>query len=370
MNAISLLKLLKQQSVLREAKLASMKVQRVFAECFQSEDEDVLIITDSGSPGRMLSPLLAAGYFFAAKSAGHHPTLFFQGQKSKGESAESHIEEALDDSGYENIVIVIANSLGSLSHGRSGLRKFAASRRHKFISCTGLSSLTTGKLLPVLQTIDTDYEMMRKRGYFLKDTLDKGKQMHITTPAGTDLWIEMSRRGTIANDGYFGFFGKGGNIPAGEVYGAPQERGVEGKMVIDGSSRNMKGTVLIREPITLTIEDGEVMNIEGGVEAKMLEKSLEWASEKNRDAEVRMIAEFGIGINPHAKMIGAMIVDEKTQNTAHIAMGSNHWFGGGVESNIHLDQLIKNPSIWIDGELLDKKLYAASDRIRKQDFLF
>ena len=48
-----------------------------------------------------------------------------------------------------------------------------------------------------------------------------------------------------------------------------------------------------------------------------------------------------------------MVLDEKARNTAHIAIGSNYWFGGDIYTFLHLDQVMKNPKIYVDGVRLD-----------------
>ena len=63
-----------------------------------------------------------------------------------------------------------------------------------------------------------------------------------------------------------------------------------------------------------------------------------------------MIGELGIGFNPKINLMGAMVVDEKALGTAHIALGSNYWFGGDIYSISHLDQVFKNPLILFDGK--------------------
>ena len=123
--------------------------------------------------------------------------------------------------------------------------------------------------------------------------------------------------------------------------------------MIDGSSANRYGTQLIKDPITLTIEEGEIVKIEGGEEAKKLQETLDWAYKKAKHPwGVKRIAELGIGINPNAKIIGATIIDEKKLGTAHIGIGSNHWFGGTIYAILHLDQVFRNPKIYIDNKLL------------------
>jgi len=51
-------------------------------------------------------------------------------------------------------------------------------------------------------------------------------------------------------------------------------------------------------------------------------------------------------------LIGSTIMDEKVLGTAHIGIGSNHWFGGEIKTVYHGDQVFKNPKIYLDGKLL------------------
>src|SRR3972149_9847149 len=62
----------------------------------------------------------------------------------------------------------------------------------------------------------------------------------------------------------------------------------------------------------------------------------------------RNIAELGIGINKKAKLIGKILQDEKVLGTAHIAFGNNKSYGGKIYSEVHLDCIIKKPTIIAD----------------------
>jgi len=143
-------------------------------------------------------------------------------------------------------------------------------------------------------------------------------------------------------------------LPAGEVYAPPNGKRIDGKIVIDGSSRVRNGTLLIKEPIKLTVKDGNITEITGGNEAKELENTLNWvASVSKHPGSIRRICELGIGLNPKAKIIGATIVDDKVLGTAHVGIGSNYWFGGNIYAIIHLDQVFKNPKIYFDNKLME-----------------
>jgi len=85
----------------------------------------------------------------------------------------------------------------------------------------------------------------------------------------------------------------------------------------------------------------------------LLERTLCRCEDRAKFPErVRMIGEFGIGINPGAVLVGSSILDEKVLGTAHIAIGSNYWFGGDIRTILHLDQVFMNPKIYLD----DKEL--------------
>jgi leucyl aminopeptidase (aminopeptidase T) len=77
--------------------------------------------------------------------------------------------------------------------------------------------------------------------------------------------------------------------------------------------------------------------------------------------EARNIAEFGIGTNDSAKLSGVLLEDEKVMGTIHIALGNNVSMGGNVNIPIHLDGVVKKPTVWMDDKLLmkDGKLLVA-----------
>jgi leucyl aminopeptidase (aminopeptidase T) len=66
----------------------------------------------------------------------------------------------------------------------------------------------------------------------------------------------------------------------------------------------------------------------------------------------RVIGEFGIGTNPKARLLGNIMTDEKVLGTVHIALGRNEMWGGNNAAPTHLDGVIRQPTVRIDGELL------------------
>ena len=61
------------------------------------------------------------------------------------------------------------------------------------------------------------------------------------------------------------------------------------------------------------------------------------------------IAEFGIGTNPKAKLTGVVLEDEKIRGTVHFAFGNDITYGGDNDVGIHIDGIITNPTVIVDG---------------------
>ena len=166
--------------------------------------------------------------------------------------------------------------------------------------------------------------------------------------------MNIKGKKAVASLGDFKEEGSGGNIPVGEVFTPPKWKHAEGTIVIDGSSAWREGTQLIKTPITLKVEKDEIVDIQGGDEAKKLEGSLIWAYRRAKHPwGIRRIGEFGIGLNPNASVVGATIIDEKALGTAHFGIGSNYWFGGTIYAIIHYDQIVMRPTIKIDDKPLN-----------------
>ena len=64
------------------------------------------------------------------------------------------------------------------------------------------------------------------------------------------------------------------------------------------------------------------------------------------------VAEFGIGTNDKATLIGVILEDEKVMGTIHIAFGDNKSMGGTVRVASHLDGLVTSPTVWFDDTLV------------------
>tara|TARA_Y100000310_G_C20675097_1_gene812574 strand:+ start:693 stop:1745 length:1053 start_codon:yes stop_codon:yes gene_type:complete len=334
----------------------SSQFQKVFKECLKVKTEEILIISDYGVKDYNLASMMGYGFYQAAKSKGYNVNMIFQDVKKSFMHVDDHVKKALELLPEKNAVIVacLSNKLGKFGVQGSSFRRFCKEKGYRFISSTGLGAVSSANFPVFMESISINYKRLQKKGLKIKDKLDKGNVVRVKTKAGTDVTLSIKGSDAIANVGNYKECGAGGNIPTGEVYIAPEGfTNVNGTLVIDGSLRHSEGTELLRSPVVVDIKDGRVVGIHGE-KAHLLEKSLQIHEDRAKYPErVRLIGEFGIGINPGAVLIGSTILDEKVLGTAHIAIGSNYWFGGPIRTIFHADQVFKDPVVFIDGKKLE-----------------
>ena len=186
--------------------------------------------------------------------------------------------------------------------------------------------------------MDVDYDLMVDRAEGLIAALAGAVSVRITTPAGSDITLEIEDR-RFVTDVKLTETEKGCNLPCGEVYCAPVETGADGVLVVDGP---IGGEGPPPSPVTLEVASGRVTAV-GCADLTWQERITELL---DTDEGARTIAELGIGLNPKARLVGIMLEDEKAYRTAHVAFGDNIGMPGGVSrSATHIDYLVHRPTV-------------------------
>lgn len=226
---------------------------------------------------------------------------------------------------------------------------FAAGRRQVLINNAPLEDFVRGAAL-------ADPEDLLARTRRLAGAVSAAQTVRVRSPNGTDLTVRVCRpclplTGFAEEDTGFGSF------PSGEAMLSPEEGSAEGVFVADafGQVVYLAGAGpqlgLLEDPVRLEFAAGRLVGLSGGAAGRRLEAVLDAA-----DGNVRLLAELGLGTNPHARPVGH--VENKFRlGTAHIALGDNHligWraariYGGAIKSNRHIDLVSDNVGIEIDG---------------------
>jgi leucyl aminopeptidase (aminopeptidase T) len=192
-----------------------------------------------------------------------------------------------------------------------------------------------------------DFKAMKAKAEALNKKFEGVKSVRLTTKAGTDISFSIEGR-DFANDITI-MPGHMGNLPAGEMWCAPVEHSMNGAIVVDGSIGDLGQ---VKEPLTITVSNGFIAGLES--KDKALVKRVKELISVDREAS--LAGEFGIGLNPKARLTGNLLEDEKVAGTLHIAFGANEDMPGGQNmSKTHRDFLFKSPSIITDtGKVLMK----------------
>ena len=326
----------------------------ILKKALKIKKEQVLIISDYGEGERVLAPMIGYVYYYAALQKKLNVGLLFQKPKKGFMFVDEHILRAMESLQKESVIVIaVSNKLGRFGEEKS-FRSFCRERGHRFISATGLGDLQKTHFDLFLQCMNVNYKVMKKKGMGIKKQWDKAKEIRVKTEEGTDVIFNVEGMEAVANIGEYQEQGEGGNMPAGEVYIPPAGvEGVEGRVVLNGSVKTEQGAFLLDEQLTLIIEKGKLVKMEGK-HAQLLEQTFEKFAERSAYPErIRFVSELGIGLNPAAILVGSTIIDEKVLGTAHIALGSNSWFGGPIKSIFHGDFVFKNPVFYVDGKKMD-----------------
>jgi len=187
--------------------------------------------------------------------------------------------------------------------------------------------------------MNIDYPQMMHTVQKMLQTLEGARTAHITSPGGTDLHLNIEGRAFqtdvhITTEHF-------GNLPAGEIWCAPVEDAANGVLVCDGSIGDLG---MVTKPVRIVIRNGQIESI--ACEDPDLLKKLNEVLYV--DDEAHVIGEFGIGLNPGARITGNLLEDEKAFRTIHIAFGNNEEMPGGKNrSQTHRDFLVKDPTVTV-----------------------
>jgi leucyl aminopeptidase (aminopeptidase T) len=231
--------------------------------------------------------------------------------------------------------VVLAATIQSLSHTEA--RKAASDAGVRVGSLPGV----TEEMLTRLMT--GDLEEIRRRGWAIVTALNRGSQARITCPHGSDLRIGLEGRLGTVDAGELGNKGAFGNLPCGEGFIAPLEGTTEGTLVVDGSIAEVG---LLETPVSLTVREGHLVAATGSDGARLMELLTAHGIDGTN------VAELGIGTNEEAILTGNILEDEKILGTCHVAFGASAAIGGTVQVPVHLDCIVLEPTIEVDGETI------------------
>lgn len=190
-----------------------------------------------------------------------------------------------------------------------------------------------------------DYQSARGSVRLVSDYFSNGVSASLTTIAGTHVEFDLTGRTGNFCPAYIETGVSIASPPDVEANISPVETATHGLAVVDASiTHPVIGK--LREPVLMKIENGSVTDFQSDDHVVLEELEKLFPPE---NPERRVVGELGIGLNPLAKITGVMLSDEGTFGAAHLGLGSNFWVGGKNNTDFHLDFVMREATLVVDG---------------------
>lgn len=196
---------------------------------------------------------------------------------------------------------------------------------------------------------EDDIRQVHERTLKLKDAMRSADRIHATTKSGTDISLSIKDRPPLIVTPIREKGVSMGPLPLwGELTYAVIENSANGKIIADGLM-NVVAPTGIKHPIEISVKNGRAYEIKGAEEADRLREIIE-----KGDKGANVVAEFALGTGH--KEISGTLQEKGRLGTMHIALGDNSraYPGGQNVSGSHIDSLMRNPTVEVDGKSIVK----------------
>jgi len=229
--------------------------------------------------------------------------------------------------------------LTSLFIGSSTARQRATRAGVRYLAMPGVRLDTFREDGP----LTVDFDSIRSDAEAVGRAWGGAERFRLTTPGGTDLSGSVAgRRGRVLH----GLAREDGAYmapPDIEAGTAPVEGTTSGIVVVDADLLFM-GQGPLPEPVVIHIAGGEMVGLEGSESGRLREMIARCADERMHN-----VAEVSMAFNPAGRVCGVAMETESARGTAHIALGNSIAYGGVVDAVAHLDCVMKDATIAMDG---------------------
>jgi leucyl aminopeptidase (aminopeptidase T) len=285
-----------------------------------SEGEEVLVIGDPGTT------LVADALRREATSAGADTVLaLIEERATHGTEPPTSVAAALSACD-----VYLAATTRSLSHTTA--RKDATNLGVRGATMPGVTADMLARVMAV------DFVPMADRSRQVAQLLTHAATAQLSCARGSEMTFDLTGRAGIADDGDLTSTGAFGNLPCGEAFISP--RSGEGHVV----AMSLASLGFSDPAASLSVDAGRLISAEGGLGPRFLELLHEHGEPGLN------LAELGVGTNDRAMLTGNVLEDEKILGSVHVAFGASAAIGGSVTIPIHLDAIISDASLLIDGE--------------------
>jgi 2,5-dihydroxypyridine 5,6-dioxygenase len=179
------------------------------------------------------------------------------------------------------------------------------------------------------------------------------RQMHVSSPAGTDLTISLQGAVCGGNWGYSTRPGTMTHWPGGLALAFPAAGSVNGTLVLAEGDVNLTFKRYLEKPVMLRVENDFVTRIEGtGLDADLMRSYIAaWG-----DREAYAVSHVGYGLNHAARWDSMALYDKRDFNGTELrAFAGNFLYSTGANEAAgrhtlgHFDLPLRNCTVRLDG---------------------
>lgn len=240
--------------------------------------------------------------------------------------------------------VVLAPTKFSLTHTKARIQASKDGARIATMPGMTVELFTEGGM-------SADFSKIRDLIADLGGILRRKREVHITSSAGTDIRFEVDwKKWNREDSGICNRPQMVTNLPAGKVFTSPRSGSMNGVIVIDGSC----DADILSEPLTLTVEEGVVIDVKGGSAAANIRQSFGEVAKKLRSREQDLlwtVAEAGFGVNPNARLLGNLLEDEKVLGTFYFSIGDSASLPSPATGK-RLTGVLRSPTVTIGEEVI------------------
>jgi len=334
------------------------------------------------SGGQHTLPLMEAVAVEVAR-AGGQPMMWMQTDKVARAVNMETPEAAIQANKFNNMTLQadVLISLPTVENGRAVVADLSTARRAKFGQVAAASGFTQkldasklrsvsvsypSKSYAAAQQLDyagyeqmiwgsvgTDYSAIAVQAEQMKQLLATGKKMHITSPEGTDLTVDLTSRPVFADDGVLSaadqqeklIYNRTARLPGGLVYGTCLETSATGRLAVANDNisdgKPLKG-------FKADLKNGQVENVRAEVGADAFKEQM-----AAYGAPGLQVDKFSIGLNPVMKADNAKAFHPTTAaGMVYVSTGNNALYGGQNQTPGGYSFPIANATVEVDGKTI------------------
>jgi aminopeptidase len=205
--------------------------------------------------------------------------------------------------------------------------------------------------------MNANYDAIAETGRKVETMIKTGKELHITTPAGTDFTVKLAgSRPVLVDDGIVteeearstSFLARTASLPSGSIFFAPLESTAQGKVFVQRANCRYGPY----DKVSFDMKDGKMLNLNSYSNQNCVAEY-----DKNNSGQADMLGGISIGLNPGLRVVEDGKANFRNGNIAGIVrlnFGDNRIFGGTLDSVGGHNYTLTNATVMIDGKTVVK----------------